>query len=228
MLRWSSSKWLRSKWSRYNRSRFGYACLPLAMLLAAPAAAQVSASASVWSDYRYRGASLSDGEPALQLHAGYDTPSGLYAGALLSSVRVDESRRSEAMAIAYAGWAWPLHADWHTELYFGISSRQASVRVHYSDDYFGGGSAWYAEGDLRHALSEHWHLIAHVGLLRGRQDDRSRSRRDGLIGIGWAHGNYEVQGMWSIARGGRRPYPHYSVPGYSEDVGPLLRLTRTW
>ena len=222
--------------------------VPLALMVAAPAWAQVSASVRAWSDYRYRGASLSDGKPALQLHAGYDAAGGGYAGAMLSSVRVGESGKAELMALAYAGWTLPLRGAWHAdagaqyvaftqsheydyaELYAGLSTRKASLRLHYAADYFGGGSAWYAEYDIRHALSERWTVIAHAGLLRS---DGISSRRDGFAGVSWARGGYEVLCLWDTASGGPRTHAqyytaHYSAPGYDDDTGVVLRLTRSW
>ncbi|GAB3096926.1 hypothetical protein GCM10027159_16320 [Lysobacter terrae] len=220
--------------------------MALAMLVAAPACAQVSASVSAWSDYRYRGASLSDDAPALQAHVGYDFANDAFAGLLVSSVRVDESGSTEAMALAYAGRTWSLRGDWHVEAgiqyvaftrsneydyaeaYAGLGRRDASVRLHYADDYFGYGPAWYAEYDLRHAFSEHWHWTAHAGLLRNDAGDGARQRRDGSLGVGLVRGGYEWELLWSVARGGSPMLAYYGVPGYGADDGPLLRVTRSW
>ena len=217
--------------------------MPLALLIAAPACAQVSGSVSVLSDYRYRGASLSDGRPALQVQAGYDFAHGVYAGLLLASVRVEEGGGTEAMAVAYVGRTGPLPRDWHWdagaqyaaflrsheydhgELYAGIGTRNAGVRLHYADAYFGRGPAWYAEWDARHAMSDRWHLVAHAGMTWIDQGRTSHRLGDWTVGLGMTLGEHEVQLLWNGADGS----PHYrSIPGYGEHDGPSLRWSRSW
>ena len=56
----------------------------LSAILATPAAAQVSASVDIESDYRLRGYSLSAGRPAATAQIGYDDASGLYLGSRVS------------------------------------------------------------------------------------------------------------------------------------------------
>lgn len=216
------------------------------LALAAPAGAQVSASVSVLSDYRYRGASLSDGKPAAQLHVGYDFVSGSYTGVLVSSVRVDDRERSELLALMYVGKVWTLHDDWHweaggqytafarsseydhPELYAGIGTQRAGVRLHYADNYFGRWPGWYIEYDARRPLSEHWHVLVHAGVLRtnGRADDAYR--RDWSVGLGLTRSGYEWQLSWVAASGEPTREEEYPAPGYAEDEGPVLRVTRGW
>lgn len=218
--------------------------VPLALLIAAPACAQVSGSVSVLTDYRYRGASLSDGRPALLVHAGYDFASGVYAGAQLASVRVDdEGGGAEAMVLAYFGRTGALPRDWHWdagaqyavfassheydhgELYAGVGTRNAGIRLHYSDAYFGRGPAWYAQWDARRALSERWALLAHVGMTRIDEGRHAYNITDWTVGLGMTVGSHEVQLLWNGASGSP---PYRLVPGYGEHDGPSLRWTRTW
>lgn len=220
----------------------------LALLaLAAPVGAQVSGSVSVLSDYRYRGASLSDGKPAAQLHVGYDFVSGSYTGALVSSARVDDREGSELLTLMYFGKAWPLHDGWHweagaqytafarsseydhPELYAGIGTQRAGVRLHYADKYFGLRPGWYVEYDARRPLTEHWHFVAHAGVLRTIGGADNRYRRDWSVGLGLTRGDYEWQLSWIAATGGpTRDEEGYPAPGYGEEEGPVLRLTRSW
>jgi uncharacterized protein (TIGR02001 family) len=215
------------------------------LALAAPAGAQVSGSVSVLSDYRYRGASLSDGQPAVQLHLGYDFISGSYTGALLSSTRVDEREGSELLTLIYLGKAWRLHDDWHwelgaqytafarssgynhPELYAGIGTQHAGVRLHYADQYFGQRPGWYVEYDARRLLTERWHLVMHAGVLRTNGEADRPYRRDWSFGLGLAMKNYECQLLW-VAAAGTSLHEGYSTPGYGEDEGPVLRLARSW
>src|SRR6266508_589758 len=59
-------------------------------LFASVAAAQISGTVNLVSDYRYRGTSLSDDKPAAQLGLTYDDASGWYAGLSASTVRYAE------------------------------------------------------------------------------------------------------------------------------------------
>jgi uncharacterized protein (TIGR02001 family) len=213
-------------------------------VLAAPVGAQVSGSVSALSDYRYRGASLTDGKPALQVHLGYDFVAGSYAGVLVSNARGDDREGSELLTLVYLGKAWPLRGGWHwevgaqytafarsgeydhPELYAGIGLQRAGVRLHYSDNYFGRWPGWYLEYDARHPLSEHWHLVAHAGMLRTNGGAASAYRRDWSAGFGLTRSGYEWQLLWIAATGG--PLHGYSTPGYGEDEGPVLRLAYSW
>ena len=56
------------------------------LAVAQAARAQSSASATLESDYWFRGVSLSDGHPAAQAAYGYDAAAGGYLGAFASSV----------------------------------------------------------------------------------------------------------------------------------------------
>jgi hypothetical protein len=57
------------------------AILLAAVAWAGPARAEVGAAASAYSDYRFRGYSLSDSRPVAILDLSYDLPTGLYASA---------------------------------------------------------------------------------------------------------------------------------------------------
>src|SRR5690348_2212837 len=69
---------------RVQRLAFAFCawlCAPLAF-------AGVSGSVALTSDYRFRGITLSDGLPALQLDVDWSAPQGWYAGAFASSARL--------------------------------------------------------------------------------------------------------------------------------------------
>jgi uncharacterized protein (TIGR02001 family) len=218
--------------------------VPLALLAAAPADAQVFGSVSALSEYRYRGASLSDDRPVLQLHLGYDFAAGGYAGALLSNVRVDG--RSQAQALLYAGRTWTLRDDWHSEagaqytafsrsgeydhleLYAGFGSPHAGIRLHYANDYFGRLPAWYLEYDARDARSGPWHLVAHVGVLHANGSAGACCRQDWSFGVAVTQGDYEWQLAWNGAHGDLSHATGYTTPGYGSEEGPVLRVTRSW
>ena len=66
--------------------RQGIAALSLA-LVASNVSAQISGTASLVSNYRFRGISLSENKPAAQLGLTYDDVQGWYAGAFASTAR---------------------------------------------------------------------------------------------------------------------------------------------
>ena len=182
----------------------------LALLLTATeAVAQLSGSFALLSDNRYRGVSLSDRRPAVQADIAYDHTSGLYAGAVASTVYI-EGASSSLSGEGYAGLAQPLsqrvsfdlgaarflyfYSDMHgsydySEAYAGVSLDNVHARLHYSDRYYGREvEVWYAEvnGSLR--LMDTLSLVAHVGYL-SRHGQRSypgsppSSQWDGKVGL---------------------------------------------
>lgn len=195
----------------------------LVALFAVQARAQMTGSATLLSDYRFRGASLSDDRPAAQLAFDYDwAASGLYAGGMMSSARLDS--RHAVQALIYAGYAHRVRPDfsWETglrytrfsgheayayaEAYAGFAFRQLVGRLYYAPSYFHAGyPAWYAELNDSHALSGKWYAFAHAGYLRRGGDvmeyHASRFRSDFRVGIGLDLAPYNVQLSWTTTRG---------------------------
>lgn len=160
--------------------------LPGLLLTAIEAAAQVSGSVALLSDNRFRGVSVSDRQPALKGEIAYDHTSGLYAGALASTVRLqgaDSSLSAEAYAgfvhalgrrgsfdVGVAGYFYPDSATRdsydYREVFVGGALDRVYARLHYSDDYFGQKvRTLYAEINGSVDLGENFGLVAHVGYL---------------------------------------------------------------
>jgi uncharacterized protein (TIGR02001 family) len=180
------------------------------VLLASDAAAQISGSVAVLSDIRFRGISLTDRGPGVEAGVAYDHATGLYAGALAATVRLDGGS-PQLGAQAYAGYArvlservsldvgvagyfYPASAVGGTysfnEAFAGVSLDGAAARLHYSDDYFGSGiPAWYAEIDGAVKLPHSLALVGHLGyLVRSRQNypqlgAAPRSQWDAKLGV---------------------------------------------
>lgn len=182
------------------------AAIAAAGIVPAPALAQAAVEGAVFSDYRVRGYSMSDGQPAASLSMAYDDPSGLYlASVAVGSVHDGEpeiagfqagigyalrlgSQVSLDSGVArseyyYASGARHLR---YTDLYFGVATPHLSARVNYSPGYYRAGtSAVYAEieGGLEPAAD--WSVSAHAGLFRylgSRPLMLSRERYDWRIG----------------------------------------------
>src|SRR6185369_11635128 len=118
------------------------------------AAAQVGGSVIVESDYRFRGISLSGGDPTAHLNLAYDHASGWYTGASLAGTELKPGSRKTALT-AYLGYAsrrgdlgaWEAGAVLnrffgltyydYDEVYAGFIAERWTARVYYSPDYFG-------------------------------------------------------------------------------------------
>jgi uncharacterized protein (TIGR02001 family) len=190
--------------------------LGLALGLAGPAHAQLSASAGLQSDYRYRGISLSSGLLAATVDVAYDHASGVYAGASAIGAVVDGRARSLGF-IEYLGYATPrrhglswdvgvnnqdlaYYADKryalkYTEVYVGAVGDNLSAHLHYSSNYLRPGyGALYAEVDGSLKPAENWRLFAHLGSNIPVGDTVGRrARYDARAGVARQFGRFEVQ-----------------------------------
>ena len=149
--------------------------------------AQVSGSVGVVSDYRYRGYSLSDGEPAVQASVAYDAASGAYAGVFASSARYADA--TGVQWLPYAGIArrdaqgrsWDVgvrvshfsgDADYdYLEAHVGLAFRRFAIRAHYAPDYFGQVSNAYFEIDGSVPMGERVRFLWHAGVARSGEGE---------------------------------------------------------
>ncbi|QOY94847.1 hypothetical protein IM543_02805 [Massilia sp. UMI-21] len=102
-----------------NKSRLA-AALSLAIILpaAAPSAhAQVSGSASLTSDYVWRGSSQTLEDPAVQAGFRYAHASGWYASVWGSSVEFAPALQASSEFDLAFGWAGKIAPDWALDLY---------------------------------------------------------------------------------------------------------------
>jgi uncharacterized protein (TIGR02001 family) len=196
----------------------------LPLCLATPAKAQFSASASLASDYRFRGVSLSDRRPVLTVSLAYDHGSGAYGG--VSVIGLDTAHEGVEMLgnIEYIGYAtrktmgvsWDLgvhnenltaYADKkyvlrYTELYAGLTSNNISTHLYYSPNYLkAGASILYADLDGALRPAAQWRLFGHVGVQTplGPPDiqPNRRERYDLRAGIAREFQRCEVDLAWT-------------------------------
>jgi uncharacterized protein (TIGR02001 family) len=201
-----------------------FAGLPLCAATAAEP--QVGGSASIESDYRYRGIPLTDGKPALSLSISYDHDSGLYAGASAigasgahNSVRIGATEYLGYVARVSTRTAWDLgvtHSDFrvnsaerrsfdYTELYTGVIKDHVSAHVHYSPNYFGQGvSTVYVDLDGAFRPARQWRIFGHVGVLTPVNGSASpgsyRERYDLRAGVAAEFKGGELQLAWTTTR----------------------------
>lgn len=198
----------------------------VSLSLSAPALAQIGLAASVDSDDRFRGVSLSDERPILGLQVSYDHPEGVYAGANFIAVDTAHEGLQALGHVAYLGYArrsgtgptWDIgvtnaelrnyaigrHSINYSEAYAGILTEHISARIFYSPGYFGGKlRTVYAElnGAVRPAPD--WRLFGHMGVLTpvgGWAPPGARGERYDLsAGLARQLGAYELRLAWTSA-----------------------------
>jgi uncharacterized protein (TIGR02001 family) len=159
-----------------------------ALASAAPAAAQIGASGSVWSQERLRGYSLSSAHPVARLDLSYDDPSGFYAAVSGSLVYSNEYHLKPLGVQENIGYARKLGSGptidvgihnsnyskyskyaqsvGYTEAYAGLIGKVLSGRVYISPNYFHA-NTWRLYGEVEAGVRPMRNLLvsAHAGML---------------------------------------------------------------
>jgi len=192
--------------------------------------AQLSGDVTVVSDYRYRGVSLSQGNPEPQVNLGYDHPDGWYAGALVSGVRLEGI--STEQLVAYAGYTAALreNVSWeggvsgtrfrqasdysYNEVYLGLTSDNCSARIYYSPSYFYQyARTIYGEVNVAFPLHDKVQLLAHIGVLHQLDGTALNtaipSRFDYRLGINARIAEWNVQLALTGLQKKSSNYPQY-------------------
>ena len=171
--------------------------------------AEVGAVASIYSDERFRGYSLSDGRPVAVLDLSYDDLRGFY-GALSGSLVASREGIRPLGATVNAGYARPLnesltadvgviHSRYshysglasgrtYSEIYAGLAGKQVGARLSVSPDYVGT-AGWTVHGEVNGHLDLTQRLVADgvVGALLpvggGAYRGSSRLQWDARIGL---------------------------------------------
>jgi uncharacterized protein (TIGR02001 family) len=183
-----------------------------------PAAADVGASVSLFSEASFRGYSLSEGRPVALLNLSYDDPGGFYAATSGTTV-LGSSDAVEPLSLQLnAGYARRLpsdavvdfgvtHASYsqyaskgsssYTEIYTGLSRKALSARISYAPHYFvHGSSALYGEIDANVSPMPKLNLNAHVGLLvpldYPEGIEKPRNQHDWRVGAAWQFGRVSL------------------------------------
>ncbi|WP_213956624.1 MULTISPECIES: TorF family putative porin [unclassified Variovorax] len=200
------------------------ALVPPLVLACGAAFAQVGWNIAFLSDDRYRGVSLSDGQPAVRLSVGFDAPSGWFGGASLTSVSLGQDERQLQM-LGYGGFVGRLtdRLGWEAgviavhytadtrydygEAFAGLTGERWNLRVHYAPDYFGSGARTvYTEFNVGLPLSQMTRATAHAGALvqvGGVPAAGERTTLDGSLGLAVGRDAWEVRLEW--VAGGRAP-----------------------
>ena len=211
---------------------FSILALLSGLCAALPAGAQVSGSVDVESDYRYRGYSLSAGEPVVTGELGYDDKSGLYANLSVTGQLADGGRFLGVEGnIGYAKRLSPTvsidagvrHTHYdpsydggvsrnYTEAYIGVAAGRIASRLYFSPNYFHAGVATLY-GEVEGALqpSPKWRLSAHVGALGYLATPYAYpvnrvTRYDWRLGVARQLGSFELHAALSGGGPGKEYY----------------------
>jgi uncharacterized protein (TIGR02001 family) len=184
--------------------------LVVAALIPTAAAAQVGVVASVYTDQRFRGYSLSDGRPVGILDISYDAPDGIYA-ALSGSVIASRDDGLKGLGLALnGGYATRIGRDLtldlgvihsryseysglatgrtYSEAYAGLAGKSVGARFSISPDYIGP-AHWTLHGeinghvDLTKDLVLDGTLGALVPLGTGAYRGAARAQWDARVGL---------------------------------------------
>jgi uncharacterized protein (TIGR02001 family) len=213
--------------------------------MAAPAAAEVGATASLFSDERFRGYSLSDTRPVAVLDLAYDDPSGFYAdasgtvvfqsghpaplglelnGGYAKRLRSGTSLDFGVTNSIYSRYSGSEAAKSYTEIYAGISRGGLSSRIFFSPHYSESG-LWTAYGEVNGSFSpaHKWSLDGHVGMLLPLKtpsgDQRYRAAFDWRLGVTRELGPLSLHLSWNEGERGRAYYGDRSRSGRAIVVG---------
>ncbi len=201
----------------------------------APALAQVSASLSLQSDYRLRGVSLTDRNPALSLSASGDLSNGVYLGGSLIGQQTSEGLRDlgHMEYLGYAvrtadGAAWDVGVNnqdltlyggrpfrlKYSEVYVGVSKSDFSARLHYSPNWPGTQTLYL---DLNGAWrpAPDWRVAGHVGVFKPLQPPAGAppARYDARLDLIREFRRGEFSLGWSAATPALRPQTRRSHGG---------------
>jgi len=222
-------------------------------VFATGAGAQISGTASIVSDYRYRGITLSDQKPAAQIGVAYDHPSGWYAGAFASTVRFAPPAGPGMQALAYTGFAATLPSGISIEaggdysaftdaagydygqVYLGVAKENFGARIYFAPRYYGQpAQALYVEINGAQPLVDSVRLLLHVGWLSTRSTypygpQVKQHVVDGRIGLGVDFDLFHVELAWvgiNTSAANNIANVDYRIAGSSRPNTVVLTLSR--
>jgi uncharacterized protein (TIGR02001 family) len=202
--------------------RLSAALVLLIACRSAPAAAEVGFGASLFSDERFRGYSLSNERPVAMFDFAYDNPSGFYADGAATAVFRHGIGPAPLRAQLSGGYAKRLgsgttldfgvtHSTYshyssgglqksYSEIYAGIARGTLSSRIFLSPHYFQQGR-WTAYGEINGNFSpaQKWELETHLGMLvplRAPSPTTYRTNLDWRLGMSRELGRFSLHAAW--------------------------------
>jgi uncharacterized protein (TIGR02001 family) len=201
-------------------------CFCTVLLAASPALAEISAEIELKSDDRFRGRSLSHGDPVIEADVSIDSDLGIYAGGSVTVTLTGErlaglqgtngyigyATRIEddlTVDVGVAGYAYTRRysgnqADRYAEVYAGVTAGKFATYLHFTPNYLGRNvPVLYADFNLAQPLGSDWTLKAHAGLLT-QASGRSRlagrkTRYDTRLALSRPLLGLEAEVAWTFA-----------------------------
>lgn len=196
---------------------------PVGTALAAPESPHIfSVNVALTSNFMFRGVSQTNNGPAIQGGFDYEYgPYDIYAGVWASNVDSSSctgyngasmeldmyaglapSWKKIDLDLGYVRYEYPrteTSTNNTNEVYFGLSSTirrlfTPGYKVYYSDDFFGGDSAWYHDLSLKILLPRGFTLAGHSGW--NRFDDSSKNYQDYSVGISTEYSGFGFDLSW--------------------------------
>ena len=216
------------------------------------ARAQISGSATAVTDYRFRGVSLSAGDPAAQADVNFDDPRGWYSGAFVANTRLGAQPRSMVQWLPYGGFTKRLSSGASVDLgaaysgftrgnalgYFeanaGFTTDNVGIRLYYSPDYFRSDArTLYAEIDASRVLAGNLRLFAHAGDLQlltlpPGDSDATRRQLDGRAGIAARWSSVSASISWVSSNRVATVYPVQTYYGTEHGAKSVWVLELRW
>ncbi len=174
---------------------------------------EISGNVALTTDYRFRGISQTNRDPAIQGGLDYAHESGLYIGTWASNVSFTEGGTE---IDAYAGWgtdlnenlaldlgvlyyAYPSDSDAdYVELYASLGFFGATVGLNYSPEYtYDTGTYFYLYGAYSLPLGEAFSLDLNLGLNQFEKDNLDSFL--GAIGAGKSYIDYSIGVSTAVA-----------------------------
>ena len=179
-----------------------------------PVQAEISANVALVTDYRFRGISQSNKNPALQGGFDYAFENGIYVGTWGSTVDFDSAvdfngsleldfyggwstdlNENSSIDLGYIYYGYPgddngLDGD-YSEIYVNYGWRDLTLGAAYSWDYYGSsGDFLYLKADYDWSFAEDWTLSLHVGYNDFDEDVFLSSDKghytDYSVGVSWS------------------------------------------
>ena len=152
------------------------------------AGAEISSELEVKSDDRFRGRSLSAGNPVVNVDVSIDTVSGIYSGGSATFILASQNRTGFKGVDAHIGFATHIDEnvtvdigvagyifterysgntnDQYAEAYIGLSVDRFAVYVHYTPNYFDKNiPVLYADVNYSRSIGSEFSVKAHAGFL---------------------------------------------------------------
>lgn len=158
------------------------------LLFSGKAHGEVSSEIKLQSDDRFRGRSLSAGQPTIDADISIDTPTGIYAGASITAIIKGKNRTGLQGFDGYVGYATQIKEnvtvdiglaayqftanysgdenDRYAEIYAGVSSGHFAAYLHYSPSYLGKSvPVIYTDLSYFRPIGSDFNFAAHAGML---------------------------------------------------------------